>query len=87
MSRSRRTVNLAPSFTQQPLSQTVTAGSNVSLIVAASGTPTLLGAYHQRCLGCHARMDAKGQAMPQTCTGCHEEKATDEKQLAAERRE
>jgi len=39
-----------------------------------SGTPTLLGAYHQRCLGCHYRMDPSGRAMPQTCSGCHEEK-------------
>jgi hypothetical protein len=40
-----------------------------------SGTPALLGAYHQRCLGCHHRMEPGGGKMPQTCTGCHEEKA------------
>ena len=46
-----------------------------------SFTPTLLGAYHQQCLGCHRLMDPAGQKMPQTCTGCHEEKKSD--QLAA----
>jgi len=45
-----------------------------------SSTPTLLGSYHQRCLGCHQRMDPTGEEMPQTCTGCHEEKGTAEVQ-------
>jgi hypothetical protein len=39
-----------------------------------SSTPTLLGAYHQQCLGCHQRMGSDGPKMPLTCTGCHEEK-------------
>ena len=34
------TVNVAPSFTTQPQSQTVGAGSNVTFTVAVSGTPT-----------------------------------------------
>jgi hypothetical protein len=51
-----------------------------------SGTPTLLGAYHQRCLGCHHRMDPGGRAMPQTCTGCHAEKSS-QARLAAQQRE
>ena len=46
-------------------------------------TPTLLGAYHQQCLGCHERMDPDGQELPQDCTGCHAEKATSGKVLAA----
>ncbi len=37
------------------------------------GTPTLLGAYHLKCLGCHQQMDPAEQEMPQDCTGCHEE--------------
>jgi len=48
-----------------------------------SSTPTLLGSYHQRCLGCHQRMDPAEQEMPQSCTGCHEEKAPGDKCLAA----
>lgn len=47
------------------------------------GTPTLLGAYHQRCLGCHKQMAPTGHNMPQTCTGCHEENAGGAKHLAA----
>jgi hypothetical protein len=39
-----------------------------------SATPTMLGAYHQQCLGCHQLMDPTGKKMPQTCTGCHENK-------------
>jgi len=46
-------------------------------------TPTLLGSYHQRCLGCHGRMDPAEQEMPQSCTGCHEEKVPGHKRLAA----
>lgn len=37
-------------------------------------TPTLLGAYHQQCLGCHRHMGGTEEEMPQSCTGCHEEK-------------
>lgn len=37
-------------------------------------TPTLLGAYHQQCLGCHKQMGGTEEEMPQSCTGCHEEK-------------
>jgi len=48
------------------------------------GTSTLLGAYHQRCLGCHHRMDPGGRTLPQTCTGCHKEKAPRGKHLAAQ---
>jgi len=48
-----------------------------------SSTPTLLGSYHQRCLGCHQLMDPTEQEMPQTCTGCHEEKAAGASHLAA----
>jgi hypothetical protein len=36
--------------------------------------PTLLGAYHQQCLGCHKRMGHPEQRMPQDCAGCHKEK-------------
>ena len=36
--------------------------------------PTLLGAYHQQCLGCHKQMQGTEEEMPQDCTGCHEEK-------------
>ena len=39
-----------------------------------SSTPTLLGAYHQQCLGCHQQMGGTEEDMPQTCTGCHEKK-------------
>ena len=35
--------------------------------------PTLYGAYHQQCLGCHEKMNVE----PVTCTGCHQEKGTD----------
>jgi nitrate/TMAO reductase-like tetraheme cytochrome c subunit len=52
-----------------------------------SSTPTLMGAYHQRCLGCHHRMDPTGRAMPQTCTGCHEEKVPGGKHRAAQQKE
>jgi hypothetical protein len=38
------------------------------------GTPTLLGAYHQQCLGCHKQMGRTEEEMPQDCAGCHEEK-------------
>ncbi|MDX1779543.1 MAG: cytochrome c3 family protein, partial [Thermodesulfobacteriota bacterium] len=37
-------------------------------------TPTLLGAYHQQCLGCHKHMGGTEEEMPQDCAGCHEEK-------------
>ncbi len=36
--------------------------------------PTLLGAYHQQCLGCHKEMGREEKEMPQDCAGCHEEK-------------
>jgi hypothetical protein len=36
--------------------------------------PTLLGAYHQACLGCHQKMAYPEKAMPQECAGCHKEK-------------
>jgi hypothetical protein len=36
--------------------------------------PTLLGAYHQQCLGCHGQMGGTEEEMPKSCTGCHEEK-------------
>ena len=53
-----------------------------------SSTPTLLGSYHQRCLGCHQLMDPTEQELPQTCsTGCHEEKPPSDKQLAAGQQE
>ena len=48
-----------------------------------SQVPTLLGAYHQQCLGCHQQMDPGGQELPQDCTACHEEKAPGEYNLAA----
>jgi class III cytochrome C family protein len=48
-----------------------------------SGTPTLLGAYHQQCLGCHEQMDPSGRDLPQDCTGCHKEKTPSENILAA----
>jgi hypothetical protein len=38
------------------------------------GIPTLLGAYHQQCLGCHRQMGYPEPEMPQSCTGCHREK-------------
>jgi hypothetical protein len=50
--------------------------------------PTLLGAYHQQCLGCHRGMDPVREdekKFPQSCTGCHEEKAL--KQIAANLRD
>lgn len=37
--------------------------------------PTLLGAYHQQCLGCHRAMGYPETAMPQNCTGCHAARA------------
>ncbi len=37
-------------------------------------TPTLLGAYHQQCLGCHKQMVQTEKKLPQNCVGCHEEK-------------
>lgn len=37
-------------------------------------TPTLLGAYHQQCLGCHRHMGGTEEEMPQDCAGCHKEK-------------
>jgi hypothetical protein len=37
-------------------------------------TPTLLGAYHQQCLGCHKQMGGTEEKMPRDCAGCHEEK-------------
>lgn len=40
-------------------------------------TPTLLGAYHQQCLGCHVQMGGTEEEMPQSCEGCHEEKEGD----------
>ena len=48
-----------------------------------SGTPTLLGAYHQQCLGCHEQMDPSGQKYTQDCTGCHKEKTSSDDVLAA----
>ena len=47
------------------------------------GVPTLLGAYHQQCLGCHEQMDPTEQELPQDCTGCHAEKTPIENILAA----
>ena len=46
-------------------------------------TPTLLGAYHQQCLGCHKEMGGEEEEMPQSCDGCHEEKDV----AASEKRE
>ncbi len=40
--------------------------------------PTLLGAYHQQCLGCHREMGEKEEKMPQACNGCHEEKISEQ---------
>ncbi|MBA4387250.1 MAG: hypothetical protein C0404_04670 [Verrucomicrobia bacterium] len=37
-------------------------------------TPTLLGAYHQSCLGCHQQMNRPEEKMPRKCEGCHKEK-------------
>jgi hypothetical protein len=37
--------------------------------------PTLLGAYHQACLGCHVKMGYPEKEMPRQCSGCHPEKA------------
>ena len=34
--------------------------------------PTLFGAYHRQCVGCHEKMQLKVQ--PRDCTKCHEEK-------------
>ena len=44
--------------------------------IPSGNTPTLLGAYHQACLGCHQKMGYPEKVMPQTCTGCHKEKKT-----------
>ena len=52
-----------------------------------SGTPTLLGAYHQQCLGCHKQMDPTEQEFPQDCAGCHEEKTPIENILAAHKQD
>jgi hypothetical protein len=41
----------------------------------AGRTPTLLGAYHQACLGCHRMMGYPEKEMPQKCEGCHKAKA------------
>jgi hypothetical protein len=41
-------------------------------------TPTLLGAYHQQCLGCHKQMGGTEEKMPRDCAGCHEEKPDQE---------
>jgi len=49
-----------------------------------SAIPTLLGAYHQQCLGCHKQMGGKEEDMPQTCTGCHEEKKEEQAQAVKE---
>ena len=38
-------------------------------------SPSLLGAYHQQCLGCHQQMGGTEEEMPQSCEGCHAEKA------------
>lgn len=35
--------------------------------------PTLLGAYHRQCLGCHIRMQLPEAETPRSCDGCHEE--------------
>lgn len=40
----------------------------------SGSTPTLLGAYHQMCLGCHREMGYPEEKMPQDCAGCHKEK-------------
>lgn len=42
--------------------------------VPTANSPTLLGAYHQQCLGCHKAMGHPEEKMPQSCTGCHKEK-------------
>ena len=44
-----------------------------------NNTPTLLGAYHQQCLGCHQQMGETEEEMPQSCTGCHQQKAQGKK--------
>ena len=41
---------------------------------AEGARPTLLGAYHQQCLGCHKQMVQTEKKLPQNCTGCHKEK-------------
>ena len=49
----------------------------------SSGIPTLMGAYHEQCVGCHKQMDPKGQEYPQNCVGCHQEKTSSADALAA----
>ena len=39
-----------------------------------SKTPTLLGAYHQQCIGCHRYMKRPENKMPMKCEGCHKVK-------------
>ena len=39
-----------------------------------SALPTLLGAYHQQCLGCHQQVVQTKKKLPVDCVGCHEEK-------------
>jgi hypothetical protein len=34
--------------------------------------PTLLGAYHQDCLGCHKEMSTDERYLPQECSECHQ---------------
>jgi hypothetical protein len=36
-----------------------------------AAVPSLLGAYHQQCLGCHKQMIQTEKKLPQNCTGCH----------------
>jgi len=50
-------------------------------------TPTLLGAYHQGCMGCHKQMDPTGAVLTQACTGCHDAKTPLEETTAAGPRE
>lgn len=38
--------------------------------------PTLLGAYHQACLGCHRDMARPEKKTPRSCTGCHKQAGT-----------
>lgn len=66
--------HLSPMEQKKPLPSCNACHSN--RMEPRKGVPTLFGAYHRQCIGCHEQMDLK--IKPRDCSKCHEKKVTAE---------